>query len=84
MDLDLDLLATRLFIIEKLQRNAIRSHASRLGGRVLDVGCGTKPYKDFISCESCIGIDESSSLDVEARASALWSPGVLRSLQPKG
>jgi SAM-dependent methyltransferase len=74
MNLDLDLLKSRLFIIKKLQRNAIRSYAHLLKGRLLDVGCGTKPYRRFLACENYIGIDNSSGIDTDARASVTSLP----------
>lgn len=74
MNLDLDLLKSRLFIIKKLQRNAIRAYSKLLGGRVLDAGCGMKPYKEYITCESYTGIDMSRGMAADAMASALQLP----------
>jgi SAM-dependent methyltransferase len=74
MHLDADLFKSRLFIIKKLQRNTMRAQASRLKGRVLDIGCGTRPYRKFIECSSYIGIDEVCSAGIEAQASALRMP----------
>ena len=35
----------------------MRLLAPRLRGKVLDVGCGTKPYKHFLTCENYTGLE---------------------------
>ena len=57
MNIDIDLLSTPLFIIKKLQRDSFREEAPALKGRVLDIGCGTQPYRRYISCDEYVGID---------------------------
>ena len=56
---DSDLFFNHLFIIKKLQRDAVRRCSKHLKGRVLDIGCGNMPYKDYVSCQSYVGIDGS-------------------------
>lgn len=57
MNIDADLLSNPLFIIKKLQRDAFREEAHAMKGRVLDIGCGTQPYRRYISCDEYVGID---------------------------
>ncbi len=35
----------------------LREFLPRLVGDVLDVGCGRKPYRDFVSCRSYVGLE---------------------------
>jgi SAM-dependent methyltransferase len=35
----------------------VKKNAAQLHGRILDVGCGSKPYKSFFQCDEYIGID---------------------------
>lgn len=37
------------FIIKSLQLTALKKYSTYLKGKVLDVGCGTKPYKKYLS-----------------------------------
>ena len=39
---------------------SIERHASVLTGRLLDIGCGTKPYQDFFHVEEYLGLDIDS------------------------
>ena len=38
-------------------RDAIEHFASNIGGRLLDVGCGTKPYQELFVVDTYIGLD---------------------------
>lgn len=42
---------------------AVKEHSASMKGRVLDIGCGTKPYRELIeqNCEAYIGLDKTSS-----------------------
>lgn len=55
-DLDL-LLLTYLFIPRKLLRDAVRHFGAGLGGRMLDVGCGSQQYRKFVACRHYVGIE---------------------------
>jgi SAM-dependent methyltransferase len=55
-DLDL-LLLTYLFIPRKLLRDAVRHFGARLGGRMLDVGCGSQQYRKFVGCQKYVGVE---------------------------
>jgi len=58
MSLDVDLFKSRLYIIKKLQRNALKRYDGYLKGRLLDLGCGTGPYRKYSGCDHYIGLDE--------------------------
>jgi len=63
MNLDFDLLfSNSLFISKKLLREKFRKFADYLNGYVLDVGCGKKPYKNFLKYEKYIGIDTNKKI----------------------
>jgi SAM-dependent methyltransferase len=59
---------------------SVRKHASRLNGRVLDIGCGIKPYREIIGkyCTEYIGLDHPATLhglrEVEVVGDALGLP----------
>lgn len=53
MSLDLPLLFTNhLYIGKKLELEKVRKFVPLLKGNILDIGCGGKPYKKFLSKES--------------------------------
>ena len=43
-------------------RNAMADYAPKLTGRLLDVGCGSKPYRPLFSVDAYIGLDIDSAL----------------------
>jgi SAM-dependent methyltransferase len=61
-------LANPLFIIKELQRRKIKKYSSFLKGDVLDIGCGTKPYKNYIAYARYIGIDGAVNVRPDAQA----------------
>ncbi|TCZ74420.1 class I SAM-dependent methyltransferase [Flaviaesturariibacter aridisoli] len=46
-----------LFLIRNRLLNAIRKQATRFNGRLLDFGCGIKPYESLFSVAEYIGVD---------------------------
>ena len=58
-DLDL-LLRTYTFIPRKILRNAVREFGTQLGGNLLDVGCGSQQYRQYLNCEQYFGIEWSA------------------------
>lgn len=42
--------------------NAIRSRSSNIHGRVLDFGCGSKPYEPLFECDEYIGLDYATEV----------------------
>lgn len=57
-DLDL-LLRTYTFIPRKILRDTVREFGSQLGGKVLDVGCGSQQYRQFLNYRQYFGIEWS-------------------------
>lgn len=53
----LDLLKTPLFILKVRQRAALRQVASSITGTVIDLGCGSMPYRPLLNCEHYWGMD---------------------------
>ncbi|HWI83124.1 class I SAM-dependent methyltransferase [Ramlibacter sp.] len=49
--------------------NAIRRHAPALRGRLLDVGCGTKPYRELFAADTYVGLDVHTAAS-QARGTA--------------
>jgi len=41
-------------------RDAMTEFATRLSGRLLDVGCGSKPYRELFTVETYVGLDIDS------------------------
>lgn len=68
-----DILVNPLFIIKQLQRNKIKKYSHLLRGQVLDIGCGTKPYKEYVAYTRYTGIDGDAGLrpDIQARSEEL-------------
>ena len=71
---DSDLFFNHLFIVKKLQRDALRKCSGYLSGRVLDIGCGCAPYRDYVSCRSYVSIDESPDVRPDVKASCEQIP----------
>lgn len=46
-----------LYIIRKGLLEGVRLHRGHLTGRLLDFGCGSKPYKNLLTVEEYVGID---------------------------
>lgn len=63
---DFDLLKEPYYIFKRLLRRAFRSMAPRSAERLVDVGCGNKPYADLVHCTDYVGIDvtQASRADV--------------------
>lgn len=55
---------------------AIRTHAPMLSGKLLDVGCGTKPYQRYFSVDQYTGLDiDSATTRERACADLLYDGG---------
>jgi len=51
-------------IFKKYQRDLIRKYGPRLEGSVLDIGCGKKPYKKFLTKASkYVGMDTDKNVE---------------------
>jgi SAM-dependent methyltransferase len=56
-------LTSMLFIIKDLQRNMLKKYSRYLNGRVLDIGCGTKPYRSYLGeCGEYVGMDNDAAV----------------------
>ena len=53
----MSLLFNPFFFARKSLLRQIRELGPNLHGKVLDVGCGTKPYEKWIHCESYVGLE---------------------------
>lgn len=62
------------FIIKKLQVRCFKKLSPALGGTVLDVGCGTKPFKHHFSHSTYISMDASGGLSPSVFASSQAIP----------
>ena len=49
------------YFVRKGIVRGIAKHASFLKGRVVDFGCGSKPYRTLIECDEYIGVDFENS-----------------------
>jgi SAM-dependent methyltransferase len=56
----LGLFVNPFFLARRSLWRAIRDCAPRLGGQMLDVGCGTKPYRMLFQVERYVGLDIDS------------------------
>jgi SAM-dependent methyltransferase len=48
------------FIIRNGLYQAVKKYAPRLSGKLIDLGCGAKPYRSLFNVESYIGVDYAS------------------------
>jgi SAM-dependent methyltransferase len=51
-----------LYLHRKKILSSLLKSAPNLKGRLLDVGCGNKPYKSLIPCAKYVGVDVATSL----------------------
>ena len=52
---------TSCFLFRRGLARAVRRHAPKFSGVMVDFGCGRKPYKDFFSVQEYIGVDVEMS-----------------------
>lgn len=66
MPADLDLLfKSFLYIVKKIQRDAMRRHGGVLTGTVLDAGCGGQGYRRYIPAERYVGMEYNRAVRPE-------------------
>lgn len=46
-----------LFFIRRTLYDSIKRHSSSVTGKVLDIGCGSKPYQELFPCDEYVGVD---------------------------
>jgi SAM-dependent methyltransferase len=68
-----ELIKTPLFILKALQRQSLLRHRAWLSGRVLDVGCGWRPYEKLLACQRYVAM-EFSALQCDVRGDAASLP----------
>lgn len=56
----LGLFINPFFLARRRLRRAVAAMAGELSGRLLDVGCGTKPYRDLFQVSEYLGLDIDS------------------------
>jgi len=65
-----------LFLMRRGLLSAMRKHAHSLRGKLLDFGCGSKPYKSLFSVESYTGLDfEMTGHDHTTEEIDVWYDG---------
>lgn len=63
------------FIVKSLQESAFKKYAHYLKGKVLDIGCGAKPYRKYLAVNSeYIGMDESQKVKPDLQGAAQKIP----------
>jgi SAM-dependent methyltransferase len=67
-------------LVHHLHDRALRRHARHLGGRLIDIGCGTKPYRTMLAdaVETHVGVDHEACIhdrsDVDLTGTAYEMP----------
>jgi len=64
----LELAANPLFILKKLQIESLSRCSGFIKGRVLDMGCGLRPYARYIRAQRYVGIDILAEVRPDIRA----------------
>ena len=64
------LLSGPLYLSKREFRAAFLRHRSEFGGRILDVGCGDKPFEQFLSGLEHVGVDHTPTSRADVRAVA--------------
>ncbi len=69
------LFSTPLYIVQKLaQDNICKLGKKYVYGKLLDIGCGKKPYKNFLNYEGYIGLDTNYGLKPDVGGTVLNLP----------
>ncbi|MCK9594964.1 MAG: class I SAM-dependent methyltransferase [Candidatus Omnitrophica bacterium] len=64
----LELAANPLFILKKLQIEALSGYSGFIKGRVLDIGCGLRPYARYLRAKIYVGIDILAEVKPDIRS----------------
>jgi SAM-dependent methyltransferase len=66
------------WLMPHIQVVQISRYSSQLGGTLLDIGCGKKPYKNIFNCKNYIGLESAATLhglkEVDLIGNALLLP----------
>jgi SAM-dependent methyltransferase len=72
----LGLFINPFFLARRRLRQAVAAMAPELRGRLLDVGCGTKPYRPLFQVDSYVGLDiDSETTRRQGSADMLYDGG---------
>ena len=64
------------YFARKALREEIGNLASNLQGSILDVGCGTKPYRELFNCTEYIGLEIDSEQNRKSKQADYYYDGV--------
>lgn len=69
------ILVNPFFIARRGLAVEIKSLAKELNGKILDVGCGTKPYESFFNYSDYIGLEFDTGIDSEKKTADFYYDG---------
>ncbi|WP_337866895.1 class I SAM-dependent methyltransferase [Ignavibacterium sp.] len=69
------ILVNPFFIARRGLAVEIKSLAKELNGKILDVGCGTKPYESFFNYSDYIGLEYDTGIDSEKKTADYYYDG---------
>ncbi|MEJ5263064.1 MAG: class I SAM-dependent methyltransferase [Ignavibacterium sp.] len=69
------ILINPFFIARRGLAVEINSLAKELNGKILDVGCGTKPYESFFNYSDYIGLEFDTGIDSEKKTADFYYDG---------
>lgn len=69
------LITNPFFIARKGLAQGIKSLSSEINGKILDVGCGTKPYSTFFNCTEYIGLEIETGIDSHKKQADVFYDG---------
>lgn len=63
------------FIARKGLAKNIKILSPNITGKILDVGCGTKPYQSFFNCSQYVGLEFDTGIDSEKKTADYYYDG---------
>jgi SAM-dependent methyltransferase len=69
------LLVNPFYFARKALHQEIKSLACHISGRVLDVGCGSKPYESLLNCREYVGMEIDAPENREKKVADLFYKG---------
>jgi SAM-dependent methyltransferase len=69
------LITNPFFIARKGLSAAIKEFSNEINGRILDVGCGTKPYEKFFSFTEYVGLEYDTGIDQDKKTADYYYSG---------
>ena len=70
------ILLNPFYFARKALREEICNLASNLQGKILDVGCGTKPYRELFNCTEYVGLEIDSEQNRKSKQADYYYDGV--------